>query len=116
MGAQNLATFPNPGGRPKEKAFRDALRTEIASLSAEGDSRGLRRIARALIEQAEAGKIDAIREIADRLDGKVPQAVVGDDEHDPLTLRTIITGVLRHGESEEERPAVEGPRATGIEE
>jgi hypothetical protein len=30
------------------------------------------------------GDVAAIREIADRLDGKVPQSIVGDDESDPI--------------------------------
>ena len=30
------------------------------------------------------GDVSAIREIADRLDGRVPQAIVGDDESDPI--------------------------------
>jgi hypothetical protein len=30
------------------------------------------------------GDVAAIREIADRLDGRVPQAIVGDDESDPI--------------------------------
>jgi hypothetical protein len=30
------------------------------------------------------GDVPAIREIADRLDGRVPQAIVGDDESDPI--------------------------------
>ena len=29
------------------------------------------------------------------LDGRVPQAVVGDDGSEPITLRTIVTGVIR---------------------
>ncbi len=52
----------------------------------------LRWNARQLLEQ---GDVPSIREIADRFDGKVPQAVVGDDEHDPINLvaeirRTIV--------------------------
>jgi len=43
----------------------------------------LRWNARQLLNQ---GDVSSIREIADRLDGKVPQAVVGDDEHDPVGI------------------------------
>lgn len=61
----------NPGGRPKSKVFREALREEIA---ASGDDMSqLRKIARVLLDKAEAGDIQAVREIADRLDGKPSQ-------------------------------------------
>jgi hypothetical protein len=57
-----------------EKPFGNALRMELA---AAGDSyRELRLIARALITLARAGEpsaLQAIREIADRLDGKAKQ-------------------------------------------
>ena len=50
------------------------------------------------MKAAERGKVDAIREVGDRLDGRVPQAVVGDDGSEPITLRTIVTGVIRPGD------------------
>jgi hypothetical protein len=51
----------------------------------------LRYIARQLLIRA-ADETVAIKEVADRLDGKVPQGVVGDNEEDPvaLTIRRII--------------------------
>lgn len=61
----------NPGGRPKEKPFRDALRIELASRG--GDAKSLRVIASKIIEKAEDGDLQAAREIADRLDGKPTQ-------------------------------------------
>ena len=86
----------NPRGQQRDKPFRDALRMEIAD--AGEDHKALRRVARALLKAAEAGKIDAIREVGDRMDGRVPQAVVGDDGSEPITLRTIVTGVIRPGD------------------
>ena len=74
----------------------DALRMEIAAAGEE--HKALRRVARALLKAAETGKVDAIREVGDRLDGRVPQAVVGDDGSAPITLRTIVTGVRRAGD------------------
>ena len=59
-----------PAGSPnRDRPFRDALRIEIAALQAEDDKRGLRRLARALIEKGADGDVQAIREVADRLDG-----------------------------------------------
>jgi hypothetical protein len=74
---------PHSRGRQRDKLFRDALRMEIAA--AGEDRKALRKVAKALMHKAEAGDVQAIRELADRLDGKVPQAVVGDDEHPSVT-------------------------------
>jgi hypothetical protein len=70
-------------GRKQEKPFRDALRMELAA--AGEDSKALRAIARALILKASEGDMPAIKELADRVDGKVPQGISGDDEN-PLTM------------------------------
>jgi hypothetical protein len=60
------------GAENKDKPFREALRMELAEM---GDNlKGLRKIARAVINSASEGKMDAVREIADRLDGKPVQA------------------------------------------
>ena len=45
------------------------------------------------LRAAETGKVDAIREVGDRLDGKVAQALAGDDRSGPIM---IVTGVVRH--------------------
>lgn len=61
------------------------LRLAINEAVAEGGTR-LRVIADALATKAMTGDIQAIKEVADRIDGKVPQAIVGDDEHDAINL------------------------------
>lgn len=86
----------NPRGQQRDKPFRDALRMEIAD--ADGDFKRLRRIAVALLDKAEGGDVQAIKEIGDRLDGKVAQAIIGDDSEDPVSVRTIVTGVPRAGD------------------
>lgn len=65
----------NPGGRSKEHPFRDALRMEIAAAQRDGDLSWLRKIAVALLAKAADGDVVAIREVADRLDGKPVQSV-----------------------------------------
>lgn len=76
-------------GRKQEKPFRDALRLELAA--AGDDHKALRRIAQALINKACDGDMQAIKELADRVDGKVPQGIIGGDEDDnPLQLVTRI--------------------------
>jgi ribosomal protein L18E len=58
-------------GRRAEKPFADALRMEIAA--AGPDHKRLRTIARALLDKAESGDMQAINALADRLDGKPAQ-------------------------------------------
>lgn len=82
----------NPGGRKKQKPFADALRLAIAA--AGDDKRSLRKIAEALLDKAGEGDTQAIREVADRLDGKVPQALIGDDDEDPVNVLTTIERVI----------------------
>ena len=64
----------NPAGKKpgtlKEKPYREALRMEIAAAE---DFRGLRAIARAHLEKARSGDMPAIKELADRLDGRPAQ-------------------------------------------
>lgn len=73
------------GRPPKEKSFANMLNIAINEAAAEGGTK-LRAVADALVLKAMNGDVAAIKEIADRLDGKVPQAVVGDDEHDPVGI------------------------------
>jgi hypothetical protein len=74
----------NPNGRPKSKPFADALK---AALKAAGDdSKTLEAVALALVTKANTGDVAAIKEIADRLDGKVAQAIIGGEEDDPAIV------------------------------
>jgi hypothetical protein len=74
----------NPGGRPKTKPFKEALLMEAKAAErgepCEAKPGSLRWNARKLLE---LGEVPAIKELADRLDGKVAQAIVGGDEDDP---------------------------------
>lgn len=85
-----MAGNSNSGRRPKP--FDEALKMEL--LAAGSDHKALRLVAQQLIEKAQAGDMQAIKEIADRTDGKVPQAIVGDDEHDAINLVHRIENVL----------------------
>jgi hypothetical protein len=78
------------GSQNKDKPFREALRMELAA--AGEDNKVLRAIARNLIADAQKPEnaLAAIREIADRLDGKPAQAVIGGEEGDPeIVLRWL---------------------------
>lgn len=71
-----------PGSQNKDKPFRDALRKKIAE--AAEDPKKLDRIAEKLFALAEDGDMQAIKELADRLDGKSPQPTGGDDDLGPV--------------------------------
>lgn len=73
-------------GQQRDKPFRDALRLAISE--AEDNPRKLRKIAEKLYDKALDGDVAAIKEIADRLDGKVPQGVIGGDEDEPA-IQTV---------------------------
>lgn len=76
------------GSQNKDKPFRDALRMELAALG-EDDPKALRGLARKLLATAAADDgLQAIKEVADRLDGKPAQAVIGGEEDDPAITIT----------------------------
>src|SRR5262245_10147141 len=83
----------NPGGRPKGKPFRDALMMEITA--AGDDHKALRKIAAALLAKAGGGDVSAINLLADRTDGKVAQALIGDGEQDAVWFHhTIVRKIV----------------------
>ena len=81
-------------GRPigsvnREKPFNEALRIALR-----GDPLRLRRIAEKLAEKAEEGDLAAIRELADRLDGKPAQAHTGEDGSAVTVVIRQLIGVV----------------------
>jgi hypothetical protein len=89
----------NPGGRSKNKEWAAALRIAVNEAHEEGKTK-LRALADKIVSEGLAGNVQALKEIGDRIDGKVPQALIGgDDDDNPITLKTIITGVPRAGDS-----------------
>lgn len=77
----------NPGGRPKEKPWADALRAALSELDADGIKK-LRKVAEAMVNKALEGDVPAIKEIGDRLDGKAVQALANEDGG-PLQISII---------------------------
>jgi hypothetical protein len=70
---------PNPTGRKADKIVRDAL---LAALRQ--DPERLKKAAEKAWDKAIEGDLTAFKEIADRIDGKAPQAIVGDSDYDPI--------------------------------
>lgn len=66
----------NPKGRPKLTRLTDALREQLAETNPDAPEETIaEQIARALIKEAKSGNVLAIREIADRTEGKPKQAI-----------------------------------------
>lgn len=83
------------GRPPKEKSFANMLNIAIKEATESGGTK-LRSVADALIEKAMSGDVQAIKEIADRLDGKVAQAIVGNSDADPINIvQTIERRIVR---------------------
>jgi len=76
-----MAGNPNPTGRKADKVVRDAL---LAALRQDPDK--LKKAAEKAWDKAIEGDLMAFREIADRLDGKAVQAIVGDDDYAPVRV------------------------------
>lgn len=83
----------NPAGRVKDKLMRDAISLELhENKRIEGPNgkslkvRKLRLVARALVDAGIAGDVPAIKEINDRMDGKVPQKIGGEGENGAIPL------------------------------
>lgn len=104
----------NPKGRPpKAKVWEDALIAAIAR-KASGEPDILLKLADALIEKVRTGDVGAIKEFGDRMDGKVPQAIVGDANYAPVTVRTIVTGVQRAEDIVDDNSVIELPTLPGL--
>jgi hypothetical protein len=92
----------NPRGQQRDKLYREALRLVLAEdpdapppkeTAADGPMKRL--IARAHIAKAEAGDMQAIKELADRLDGKPAQMLVTEGTQD-VTMRRALTYQIVH--------------------
>ncbi len=88
----------NPGGRAKAKPYQEAL---LKVLKRDEDDQvpsgktNLDKLARIHVLKALEGDVPAIRDIADRLDGKPAQAIIGGDEGDnPINLIHRIERVI----------------------
>lgn len=78
-----------PGGQTK--AWKDAIWREVCEEYEKEDGtreRKLRAIARRVVNDAMDGKMDAIREVGDRIDGKAQQSV-------DVTLHDGFAGFIR---------------------
>lgn len=80
----------SPGRPPKEKSFANMLRIAISEAVKGKSHTKLRAVADSLVEKAISGDVNAIKEVADRLDGKVPQGVIGGGDSDPAVKLVVV--------------------------
>ena len=81
---------PATRGCKPDKLVRDAIIVALKREAVDADGKPTRRltlIAEKLVEKAMAGDIHAIKEIADRVDGKATQPLAGDDGAPRLITR-----------------------------
>ncbi len=83
------------GSKNKKRIWEHALRRALLEREGKRGPRNLDLIAKAAVAAAMTGKVEAWKEIGDRIDGKVPQALVGDSESDAIRViarieRTIV--------------------------
>ncbi len=95
------------GAKNKDKPWADALRI-VANREGEDSTKRLMRIAEKCFAAAEAGDMQAIKEIGDRLDGKPAQesTLILDDKREPTDWTTaeldeIIHNARKSGDGEE---------------
>lgn len=91
-----MPTGDNPKNRWSEKIWRDAIRVAV-NRAQEDPAQGkkLAALADALVNSGLAGDVSALKEIGDRLDGKVPQAHVGGEEGDnPIQVSVVQRSIV----------------------
>src|SRR5215831_17721578 len=88
-----------PRGQQRDKPYREALRMELAA--AGEDMKKLREIARTHIEKAAAGDMQAIKELADRLDGK-PAQMLEHSGPDSEPITKVVNEIVHVYETREQ--------------
>jgi hypothetical protein len=84
-----MAAPKAPKNRWSDKAWRDAIRVAVNRVEEDGGKK-LAKLADALVTAGLDGDVPALKEIGDRLDGKVPQAHVGGGEEDnPIRFEAV---------------------------
>src|SRR5262249_51921288 len=96
-----------PRGQQRDKPYREALRMEWAG--AGEDLKKLREIERVHIARCEAGDMQAIKELADRLDGKPAQILEhSGPDSEPKQITKIVREIVHTWPSPEELHSEDG--------
>jgi hypothetical protein len=90
----------NPRGQQRDKLCREALRLELTEMG-DGDAlKKLRQLARAVIEKAETGDLQAFKEVADRMDGKPTQMLEHTGPEEGRRIGRIVHEIVHVHESQ----------------
>ena len=92
-------------GQQRDKLFREALRMQLAQ--AGENLKALREIADVLITEAKAGNIQAIRELADRLDGKPAQMIEAPTGGGEMVRRKLTYEIVHVSQTPEQLKPIE---------
>lgn len=84
------APVGNQNAVKSKRLLTDALRRELTQ-----NPDDVLAIARGLIEAAKAKEPWAMTLIHDRVDGKAPQPIVGDDSEDPIRIGKVARELVR---------------------
>lgn len=96
MASSGTRKTPSAGNKP-DKLMRDALMVALKREAEGADgkpTKKLAQVAEALVDKAIEGDVPAIKEIADRVDGKVAQVVAGDADN-PLAVSVIERVIVK---------------------
>lgn len=74
----------------KSKPFLAAINRALAARTLKEQRDALDQIADVLIDKCMEGDGTSLKELADRLDGKPAQAIIGDNESDPISITEIV--------------------------
>jgi hypothetical protein len=84
----------NPtGGYKRPKIWREAIERAIKRRE-QDDPQALEKLADSLLRKVADGDVSAIKEIGDRLDGKVTQTFGGDDEKPAIAVVQTIERLI----------------------
>lgn len=89
------------GSKP-DKIIRDALILELNRMDKDDNGQKVKkvnRIVHKLVLSAMDGKIDAIKEIFDRVEGRPAQAIVGDPENPVHVIQRIERVIVAHAKN-----------------
>ena len=79
----------NPKGRPPKNKDFAGLMARLMEEERSGNKSGTEAICRTFIKKAIAGDLESAKFVVERAYGKVPQAIVGDEDEAPIQIRNI---------------------------
>ena len=89
-----MAAAPGNQYAAKARRWSDAIDRAIEKRSRITGLHALDELAEQLLKQVDEGDVSAIKELGDRIEGKVPQAIIGPGDAGEHTMITRIEEVI----------------------